>query len=106
MRAVRREAGSASDGSLRREASTCSMSLRAPSMSTRMACSARCGDRAITASSTARCSGSESARADGREFEISKLVRSSAESALLICASMRLCDARINPWWKRRSLVL
>ena len=57
------DAGSASEGSLRREASACSMSARAASITARIARSALRGERAISASSSARCSGSDSARA-------------------------------------------
>jgi hypothetical protein len=70
-----------------------------------IAFSARSGWRAITASSTARCRGKELLGPSGREVDISKLVRSSALSALLICTSMRLRQARSRPWWKRRSWV-
>ena len=72
-------------------------------MSSKIARSARFGARAITASSTARCIGSDDAGPSGREVDISKLVRSSAPSALLICTTMRLWQARSRPWWKRRS---
>ncbi len=88
----------ATEGSLRRDASTASMSSAAPSIRIRLARSALCGARAMTASSTARCSGSDPAGPCGREVEISKLVRNSAPSALLICTSMRLWQARSSPW--------
>ena len=76
-----------------------------PSISTRIAFSARAGWCAATASSTARCSGRELRGPSLRVVEISKLVRSSAASALLICTIMRLREARSRPWWKRRSWV-
>ena len=65
--------------------------------------SARSGSRAITASSTARCNGSDSAVPSRLAVLISKLVRSSAASALLICTIRRLPQARSRPWWKARS---
>ena len=79
------------------------MSLRAPSINWMMARSARAGSRAITASSTARCIGRDCAGPSFLTVEISKLVRSSACSALLIWASIRLRALRSRPLWKRRS---
>ena len=80
IRALNRDlsggAGFPSDGSVRRVVSTASMSMFAASINTMIARSAFCGEPAITASSAARCSGSDDAGPSGREVEISKLARS------------------------------
>ena len=52
---------------------------------------------AITASSTARCRGKELRGPSLMRVEISKLVRSKAPKALLICTIMRLCEATNMP---------
>lgn len=96
-------AGELIDGNRRREPSTSSISSRALSMSTRIAYSAFARWRAMTASSSARCSGNDSRGPTSLPVEISKLVRSSAPMALPIYTGMRLWKARSRPWWKRNS---